>query len=98
MKTVKTMISLMALSIFSLNVIAMDGEPSKKEHPDKYCAKMKDGKLAVMHENMEMTSEVTLSNGTKVHPDGTITKKDGSKTMLKEGQCVDMDGKVMKER
>ena len=41
-----------------------------------------------------MTKDVTLKNGTKVSTTGEVTMKDGKKMMLKEGQCVDMEGKV----
>jgi hypothetical protein len=68
-----------------------------KEHSNKYCAKMMNGKLTVMHEGKEVTRIAVLTNGTKIEPDGTITKKDGTKLTLKVGECMDTDGKIMKE-
>jgi hypothetical protein len=66
------------------------------ENRDHYCAKMKEGKLTVMHNDKPLTADATLNNGTTVKMDGTIMKKDGSTVMLKDGECVDLDGKIMK--
>ncbi|MGZ4057605.1 MAG: DUF6799 domain-containing protein [Bacteroidia bacterium] len=92
------MFFLIAACTFSLNVMAGDGKTASDEHPNKYCAKVKEGKTVVMHNGMTMTADATLANGTQVKTDGTIIKKDGTKTMLKAGQCVDLDGKVMDEK
>lgn len=43
----------------------------------------------------KMTSELTCDNGTKVSVSGTVTKKDGTQFRLKEGQYMDVCGKVM---
>jgi len=84
--------------VCSLSVtVYAGGEKTSIAHPDKYCAKMKDGKLVVMHQENEMTSATTLTNGVQIQPDGTVTKTDGSKVMLKTGECVDKDGKIMEE-
>ena len=82
-------------SLFSLHVMA--GEGKEKDHPEKYCAKLKDGKLVVMHRGAVLNSDVTLANGTVVKTDGTIVKKDGSTLMLKENDCIDKAGKVAEE-
>ncbi len=50
-----------------------------------------------MHEGSPLTTEVTLSNGTKIEVDGTIIKSDGNKEMLEEGECIDKDGIITKE-
>jgi len=45
-----------------------------------------------------MTMEATLDNGIKITTDGYVVKKDGTRTALKAGQCVDKDGNIkMKE-
>ena len=43
-------------------------------------------------------ADVSLSNGSTLKPDGTILKKDGKTSTLKEGECADKDGKIMKEK
>jgi len=58
--------------------------------------RMEKGKL-VMIKNGLVTSldkDMTISNGTRGMRDGTYFKKDGSKLMLKEGQYINMSGKM----
>lgn len=59
--------------------------------------KMQDGKMWVVQQGVvkEMSSEVTLSNGDKVEPNGEVIKGDGSKMTLQNGQAMDMDGNMM---
>lgn len=50
---------------------------------------MQDGKMA------PMTSEMTMSNGTKVATNGQVTMSGGKTMMLKDGEGVSMGGQVM---
>lgn len=59
---------------------------------DQYCAKLRDGKLVIMHDGILLTADVTLKNGTQIKVDGTIVKPDGGTIALKDGECVDKDG------
>jgi hypothetical protein len=61
-----------------------------------HSAVMMDGKMRmIMHgKSMPMTKTMTMSNGTMVMTDGTVKMKDGKTMMLKEGQCVNMNGNV----
>jgi hypothetical protein len=86
----KKTITLAAALILSLSALA-------KEHPEKYCAQLRDGKKTIMHEGIPLVSEVMLANGTKIQPDGTVIKTDGSKIMLKEGECISKDGVIAPE-
>jgi hypothetical protein len=94
LKKMKKLILLIVTStvLFAATVVSHDN--TKSDHGDKYCAKMKDGKKVVMHEGMVITAEVTLTNGSRIQADGTLIKKDGTKKMLKEGECVDKAGKL----
>ena len=69
--------------------------PIAQSHPDG--AMMQNGKMMKV-KNGQMTSlqgdGMTLSNGTKIRSDGTCIKKDGTKVMMKEGQHMDMSGKM----
>jgi Domain of unknown function (DUF6799) len=42
-----------------------------------------------------MDHEMTMSNGTKVAPDGTVTMKDGTLMHMKNGELMMMDGHIM---
>jgi hypothetical protein len=65
-----------------------------KSHPDG--AMMMNGKM-MMVKNGQMTAmdrDMTMSNGTRIKSDGTCMMKDGTKTAMKEGQHMDMSGKL----
>jgi len=62
---------------------------------NNYCAKMKDGKMMIMHDNQELTADVTLDNGVKITTAGDVIQTDGKKRMLKSGECVNSFGKVI---
>lgn len=89
----KAIITLVTVTAFSFALMAN----GPKEHPEKYCAKLKDGIKTIVHQGAPITADVTLSNGTKIQPDGTIIKKDGTRTMLQEGECINKDGIISKE-
>jgi len=90
--------ALAAICMLSFTILAANSRTLfEEEHGSKYCGKMKEGKFTVMHMGSAITSDVTLDNGTKIQPDGTIIKKDNTKMTLKAGECIDMDGKVVKE-
>jgi hypothetical protein len=59
---------------------------------DQYCAKLRDGKLIMMHEGVIMTGDVTLENGTQIKIDGSVIKPDGETIVLKDGECIDKKG------
>src|SRR3954462_12951388 len=62
----------------------------------KYCASMSNGKMVLMSNGKTISQEVNLDNGDKITADGALIKKDGSKTMLKSGECVDKAGMMSK--
>lgn len=63
-------------------------------HPDGII--MQDGKIMLVKNGQMSTpeNEMTMGNGTKVMSDGSWYKKDGTKTMLEEGQHIDMSGNM----
>lgn len=73
----------------------VQNNPVDKSHPDG--AMMQNGKMMKV-KNGQITSlqgdDMILSNGTKIRSDGTCTKKDGTTVMMKEGQHMDMSGKM----
>lgn len=72
----------------------MQNNQVDKSHADGVM--MQNGKMMQV-KNGQMTSldhDLTLTNGTKVKSDGTCVKKDGTKMTLKDGQHLDMSGKV----
>lgn len=57
---------------------------------------MKNGKMMMVKNGKStlLDQEMSMDNGTKVMPDGTMMKKDGKKMMMKEGQHMDMSGNM----
>lgn len=70
------------------------------EVPKMDGAMMKDGVMMLIKSGKMslMTSEMTLENGTRIMRDGTVIQKDGTKVMLKEGDHIDLEGKITKTK
>jgi hypothetical protein len=64
--------------------------------PMKDCVMMEDGKMMSMMngKTMPMDQDMTMKNGTEVMTDGTVKMKNGKTMMLKNGDCVYMNGTV----
>jgi uncharacterized cupredoxin-like copper-binding protein len=78
-----------------LMIICYGGFAQTSKPMNDYYA-MKDGKVISMKGGKEATLVKTtkLSNGEMIMKDGNIKMKDGSMMMLKEGQYVDVNGKM----
>lgn len=65
-----------------------------ESHPDGVM--MQNGKIMQVKNGQMSISEndMTMSNGTKIMSDGTLFNNDGTKTMLEEGQHIDMSGNM----
>ena len=71
---------------------------SSAQWKDTYCASTKDGNIIVMNGKTELVVDMTLENGTKITTDGYVIKKDGTKTALKSGECVDKNGNIIQNK
>jgi preprotein translocase subunit YajC len=58
------------------------------QNSEKYCANLKDGVMVLTKDGIVVTSEVTINDSTTITPDCVIIKKDGTKTSLKDGECI----------
>jgi hypothetical protein len=59
---------------------------------------MQNGKMMMMKMGKAagpMTSDLTMSNGTKVTAAGLMIMRDGTKLEMKGGEMIMMDGKIM---
>jgi hypothetical protein len=101
----KKLLIVSAVILMSTGSIFAQDDMSKKAHHTeqadkkmKDCIMMKDGKMWVMKggKTMEMTKDMTLSNGSKVMTDGTVKMKDGKTMMMKDGESMMMNGKMKK--
>ena len=86
----KIMVLVLSL-FFSLGVFSQTDMQMKKDG-----VMMKDGKMMVMKDgkSMMMDKEMMMKNGTTVMMDGTVKMKDGKTMMMKEGDMMDMAGKM----
>ena len=60
--------------------------------------RLQNGKV-MMSKNGQMTAmdkEMTFSDGSRLRSDGTIMRKDGSRLIIKDGEYVDLTGKLVK--
>src|SRR5258705_3726583 len=71
-------------------------KPAAEKKMAHECYMMKDN--ALMHcmgaKDMPQKTEVKLKNGTVITQKGEIIAADGTHSMLANGQCIDMNGKV----
>lgn len=87
---------LLILATATLSFGGFAGNPDDNKNgnnpPDNYCAEFKDGVLHVTHNGEVLTEDVHLANGTIIHTDAVIQKLDGSVTVMKPEQCVNVEG------
>jgi len=100
----KKMILLLTVCFITATVFAQNDQKTEKKdktekmHHMKDCIMKHDGKITVMKDGktMDMSEDMTLTNGTVVMKDGTVKTKDGKTSMMQDGDCVYMDGKMKK--
>ena len=103
----KVLVSLFAITL-TLGAFAQDstnGTNQMAQHPNMQKHDgviMRNGKLLMMKDGQttQLTTDLTMDNGTVVMADGTVKTKDGTTTTLKDGDYVGMDGTMgnMKNR
>ena len=99
MKTKKTIHLLFVMVLTMMLTFSLNqgfSQPASGTSETKDCCMMKDGKMLKMEsgKTMLMEKEITMKNGTVCKPDGQCITTDGQKIMMKEGDCMDMNGKV----
>ncbi len=94
----KKLIVLLVIAFGTTTAFAQEGKNMAADHPEGHqCYMMKDAKL--MHCDGKKASavekHVKLDNGTVVQVDGKIVAAEGKEgAMLKDGQCIDLEGNV----
>ena len=97
----KALVTLFAITL-SLGVFAQDSTNKMNNMAPKHDMQshegviMKDGKLFVMKngQTTQLSKDMTLDNGTIIMASGTVKAKDGTTTILKEGDYVKWDGTI----
>lgn len=90
----KNLILLFTALTISLGVFSQGTKMADK--PMKDCCMMKDGKMMCMKggKTMAMDKDMTMKDGTTVMKDGTVKMKGGKTMKMKNGESIDMDGKM----
>jgi hypothetical protein len=86
---------------FTLNTLAQDQEKKQDQLKTQDRINLhdhllyKDGNLYQVKDQKQtrVEAQVKLKNGTTIEPDGMFRKKNGDRLQLKNGECLDMDGK-----
>ncbi len=87
----------MLLCTIAFGAFAQQGNLKEDSEPWVYIM-MKHGKMIeVMHNHTKMVKrDVTLVNGSTIHPSGTINVSSGRTKRLHEGEYITMDGRIRK--
>lgn len=91
----KKLIGILVFGMFSLGAFAQSSTPSRDDTPWDYVM-MKSGKLIEVQHGQQtpVRKNITLVNGTTIHLNGKIDDSNGKTKWLKEGQYIQMDGKI----
>ncbi len=97
-KSISIVFASMLILILSFTASTSFAQTNTKSAMMKDCCMMKDGKMMVMKngKTMPMDKDMTMKNGTKCMTTGECTMKNGKKMMMKEGDCIEMSGKMGK--
>lgn len=95
----KYLFILLAALSFSPGINAQDGNIKIHQHErvKKDRVIMKDGKMMLVSKDTwtPLDKEMAMSDGSVVMNDGTVRRKDGTTVKLKEGEGLDMNGRMM---
>ena len=101
----KLIMCLLVAGTFTTAAVAQDSTKSVSTKTDKTshmkdCVMMKDGKMVEMNKSgiTPLAKDLALSNGTVVNVDGTVKSPDGTILKLKDGEAVDMEGKLITKK
>lgn len=86
------------LCFVAFSTLAIVGTAAAQSSTPRIYIMMKDGKLSEMVNGKKtaVTQDISLVNGTTIHPDGSINDRDGHLRKLEEGEYMTMDGKIRK--
>lgn len=72
-------------------------DKSKADYDEKNHIVMKMGKMVQVKDGKDipMASEMLMPDWSKIYPDGTVEKQNGTKTKMKEGERFNMEGEPM---
>jgi monomeric isocitrate dehydrogenase len=95
-KMISTIFTSLLIMIFCFVTNTSIAQSQKDSTKMKDWCMMKDGKLMHMQGGKMVTinKQMTMQNGTKCMANGECIMKNGEKMKMKEGECMDKDGKI----
>lgn len=66
------------------------------EKTASYCMGSKGDVLVLMKDGKQVYNDIKLDDGTRISTNGRIIKPDGTEHLLKENECADLDGEILK--
>src|SRR5579872_190362 len=89
---------LLALLALAACIVGAPAPAAAQSNTPRIYIQMKDGKLTeiINGKKEAVKQDITLPNGTTIHPDGKINDRDGNWKQLQEGEYMTMDGKIRK--
>lgn len=80
-------------------VIPAQTVKDKKYIPDSaYCLIVKGQTQVLTQSGVEIKEDVKLTNGDRISVEGRLRRTDGTEIKLKEGECIDKNGLLIKAR
>lgn len=61
-----------------------------------YCMVKQGDALVLMKDGKQVYTDIKLADGTRITTNGRVLKADGTEKLLKENECADLDGELMK--
>src|ERR1700748_7768 len=95
MKTLLFFISLTACSFAKAQTNTMP-KNSPENKNSTYCMETKGDVLVLTKDGRQVYTDIKLDDGTRITTNGRIIKTDGTERLLKENECADLDGSIMK--
>ncbi len=91
----KKLIAVLVFGVLSYGALAQDSTKHRDDTPWDYIMMKKGQLLEVQHgRQTPVKRNITLVNGTTIHTNGKIDDSNGKTKGLKEGQYIQMDGKI----
>ncbi len=79
--------------------LAAQNKKNKKHSPDfSYCMIVKGDEQVLTQNGTEIKEDVKLKNGDRLSAEGRVRRTDGTEIKLKEGECINNNGEVIKPK
>ncbi len=96
MKSLQILFLIVCLSASAFGQEKNAVKPPPDPDETSYCALLKDGALIVVAEGKQVYQDIKLNGGFVIKSNAMLVNDEGKETPLMNGDCVRMDGKIIK--